>query len=190
MLAKRSSTARKVAKRKTSSSISAVEASAPKNVSKTADETRSAKTNIEKQMALERLKAELASQKREHELELELTRKEKTLRLEAEQQQLKYDLEAEQQKIKHALELEKLQKEQEFQLTCKRMELENSLRQCEITSQKDGTDAVQENTSNWMGNRFNLGLSKFSNQSMDLEAFLNRFELVATSYKLPKICGQ
>jgi hypothetical protein len=197
MLAKRSSTARKVAKRKTSSSISAVEASAPKNVSKTADETRSAKTNIEKQMALERLKAELASQqkqreadlaaqKREHELELELTRKEKTLRLEAEQQQLKYDLEAEQQKIKHALELEKLQKEQEFQLTCKRMELENSLRQCEITSQKDGTDAVQENTSNWMGNRFNLGLSKFSNQSMDLEAFLNRFELVATSYKLPK----
>ena len=94
--------------------------------------------------------------------------------------------EEEQQKIKHALELEKLQKEQEFQLNCKRMELENSLRQCEITCQNSSTAVVQENTSNWMGNRFNLGLGKFNNQSMDLEAFLNRFELVATSYKLPK----
>ena len=85
-----------------------------------------------------------------------------------------------------AREVELLKQKQDFEFNLKRMELENTLKQCEISHQNPTAESNSENSSNWSGSKFNLGLGKFNNQGLELEAHLHRFELVATSYNLPK----
>ena len=162
-------------------------AAAKKSVNRPKPKASSGKTlTFDQQVELAKLNHQLEIEASDKAAKLFADQKEQEARLTLELKVKELEILAEQKTVDSARELEFLKEKQEFEFSLKRMELENTLKQCEISHQNPTAESNSENSSNWSGSKFNLGLGKFNNQGLELEAHLHRFELVATSYNLPK----